>query len=328
MILGRDINSTSDYINNYLKLLIHKICLHLLDRIRRFLRELHPRAMTWRYFKTLYPKRPILARLPNRLRLRVHPYDVIGKTIFVNGVFEKAETLFVTSFLRQGMVFFDIGANLGYYTLLGAECVGSTGRVHSFEPSARMFSELQFNVSLNRLSENCTLNQVAVSEKEGIAQFPQHKLGKEIYGSLAFQKYFQSTIIGYHEVKTIALDNYLAKHVIPAVDLIKIDIEGAELLALRGARRLLSRDNAPAIVLEIADILTQSFGYKGVEICKFLSAYGYEMFELAASGKIARSFQIRSEGDFACSLIALKMGNRHQGKLFESKQETSNADKE
>lgn len=206
-------------------LLLYRVIRYIVYQVRYFL---HPRAIAWRHIKRRHPNTPIITKLGKELKVRIYPYDVIGRSIYVDRMFEKAECNFATGFLKKGMVFFDIGANLGQYTLLGAQRVGTTGKVHSFEPSSRMFAELNFNIKLNGFSDICICNKVAVSDKEGTAKLSKYEAGGEVYGSLGSQHWApDKSIIGHEEVRTITLDGYLKKHNILHVDLIKIDVEGA-----------------------------------------------------------------------------------------------------
>jgi len=249
---------------------------------------LHPRAIRWRHIKRKFPDRPIVTALGKSLKVRIYPHDVIGREIYVHGIFEKAEVRFVTGFLKRGMVFLDLGANCGQYTLLGAQCVGETGKVHSFEPSSRMFAELEFNVTLNGLSDRCVLNNVALSDTEGVARLSKYEAGYEVYGSLGSQNRHPDSVgLEYEDVKTITLDSYVTTHDVGRIDLMKIDIEGAELLALRGGTQLLHSPDAPAIVLEMADVNTDGFGYKAMEIWDFLEECGYHLYRFDRQGAIA-----------------------------------------
>jgi FkbM family methyltransferase len=269
---------------------------------------LNPRAIMWRHIKKRHPSKTIIAKLGKDLKVRIYTHDVIGRDIYVQGMFEKAECKFVTNFLKQGMIFFDIGANLGQYTLFGAKRVGNNGRVHSFEPSSRMFSELKFNVELNNLSNICILNNVAVSEKEGTAKLSKYEPGGEVFGSLGNQNWAESSksIIGHEEVRTIILDKYIKEHNINHIDLIKMDIEGAELLALRGAYQLLHQAKAPTIILEIADVNTDGFGYKAMNIWDYLESLGYRMHCLDKHGSISGWAERPPDFVKAQNLVAIK----------------------
>ena len=267
---------------------------------------LNPRAIAWRYMKKRHPNKAIISKLGRDLKVRIYPNDIIGASIFVNGMFEPAECKFVTKFLKPGMVFFDVGANLGQYTLLAARQVGTKGQVHSFEPSPRMFAELEFNVALNNFTDICVLNPFAVADKPGRANLSRYEPGKEVFGSIGSNTRKEGAIIGYYDIETITLDEYVAKSGISHIDLIKMDIEGAEFLALRGSESVLSRTDAPAIILEMADINTVGFGYKATEIWDYLEMLGYHMYCIDKHGQISGLAQRPFDFSKAQNLVALK----------------------
>jgi len=221
-------------------------------------------------------------------------------------MFEPAECKLVMKFLKPGMVFFDVGANLGQYTLLAAQRVGIEGQVHSFEPSPRMFAELEFNVALNNFTDICVLNRVAVSDKPGTAKLSRYEPGKEVFGSLGSHTRKEGAIIGYYDIETITLDEYVVKTGISHIDLIKMDIEGAEFLALRGGERILSGTEAPAIILEMADINTVGFGYKATKIWDYLEMLGYRMYCIDKHGRISGLAKQPLDFSKAQNLMALK----------------------
>ncbi|MEP6714594.1 MAG: FkbM family methyltransferase [Terriglobia bacterium] len=207
------------------------------------------------------------------------------------------------------MVFVDAGANLGQYTLLAAQRVGASGQVHSFEPSMRMFNELSYNVTLNSLNGICTLNNAALSNLEGTGRLSRYLPGAEVYGSLGRSADPYGRITGYDEVKVTTLDLYAQENAIKHIDMLKIDIEGAELPALRGAHSILGGEDGPAIIIEMADCNTAAFDYKAIEIWDYLVSLGYAWF---AFDKRARLSPASRPGDFeaARNLVALKGTDR------------------
>lgn len=274
---------------------------------RRMIYNLHPRAIRWKYLRRSAPGQAVFARLGKDMKVRVYPHDIIGEGIYVEGCSEVSTWRLIEEFLRPGMVFFDLGANLGQYTLLGAKCVGCTGQVHSFEPSERMYSELTFNVEFNSFQGRCTLNRAAVSDKRGVARLSKYAPGGEVYGSLGTQHWAQNAeIVGHEEVQTIRLDDYMKEHEVARIDLMKMDIEGAELLALRGGREVLSRADGPVIVLEVADVNTQGFGYRALEIVHELNQLGYFVHHLQEDGKIGPLVDNRVECFHGENLVAEK----------------------
>jgi FkbM family methyltransferase len=279
----------------------------VLNSLRRRIKyNFHPRALAWKYWKKHCPTKSVITSLGTDLKVRVYVHDVIGEHIYVDGCFEPYSWNFVRGFLKEGMVVFDLGANLGQYTLLAAQIVGETGGVHSFEPGSRMFDELKFNVFLNGLSRRCVLNNVAVSDVSGVANLSKYAPGSEVYSSLGSHARREATVIGHEEVRTVMLDDYVKNAGIFRVDFMKIDIEGAELPALRGAENLLSGSEAPVILIELADVNTDGFGYKAVETWDYLEKLGYRFYDIGKHSMLSDPVQRPSSFIIAQDLIAVK----------------------
>ena len=166
------------------------------------------------------------------------------------GRYELGKQRALVSLLRPGDVFFDVGAHVGFYTLLAAMCVGKAGKVIAFEPLPRKLRFLRRHVEINRLS-NVQIMPAAVSDTSGLGRL---KIGGNSYtNSLTGEGGGEDL-----EVETVALDDLTARLRVPEPDCIKLDIEGAEELALFGARRLL-RETRPVVLLAThGDHLTKS----------------------------------------------------------------------
>ncbi len=152
--------------------------------------------------------------------------------IYLQGSSEPDTSLFLNAFLRPGMAFIDVGAHLGEYTLLASRLVGTAGQVHSFEAAPAMFELLQRNVTLNRLA-NVSLHRAAIFRSDGEVPFRVREdcaiSSIEDSGTL-----LNSQVIS---VPALRLDTYW-KDQKNAIDLIKVDVEGAELGVLEGSDRL------------------------------------------------------------------------------------------
>lgn len=178
-----------------------------------------------------------LALLPTGMRLPVLQGRLRGKTWIVGslthgcwlGSYEFDKQALFCDLVKPGAVVYDVGANAGFYTMLGSVLSGPTGRVVAFEPSPRNLGFLREHVRLNALS-NVNILDIAVAEQPGTARFRSSP--KATTGSLAEE--------GDLEVRTSSLDALVQSHVIPPPDVIKMDIEGGELAALRGARKVLA----------------------------------------------------------------------------------------
>jgi len=190
---------------------------------------------------------------------------------FALGRYESEVTAAFHQYCRPGMTVFDIGGQAGYHTIQLSRLCGSSGHVHTFEPvaqSARCLLETLHIISL----ENVSVHQLAVCDREGEAEMRFSGvldgfayLTQGGHGQL-WHEAKTSTLI---RVQTTNLDRFCSKFRIPKVDLIKMDIEGAELLALSGMTRVLCT-HRPVLILELWGPERIAAG------SKFLRRFNYE----------------------------------------------------
>jgi FkbM family methyltransferase len=178
------------------------------------------------------------------------------------GSYEYSKQRLLRGLIRPGDVVYDVGANVGFYTLLSSVLVHDSGHVFAFEPLPRNLAYLSRHVEMNRLT-NCTVLSLAVGEQPGRARF--HLGAHPSVGALA--------PTGEIDVGVTSLDDQVYRGRIPGPALIKMDIEGGELAALRGGRRLLE-ERRPVVVLAThgADIHAQC--------CTLLRELGYRLASL------------------------------------------------
>lgn len=169
-------------------------------------------------------------------------------------------------------VIYDIGANAGYYSLFFA-AERPRSRVIAFEPLPALASGLAKAAELNRF-ENLQVLQVALSDATGMARFflPRHT----IHASLVSREANARPL----DVRTFKLDDLVASGDLPPPKAIKMDVEGAEMLVLAGARETLSR-HKPVICYE-ADINSRRFGHEPRDVMRLLQELGYSQFLLVA----------------------------------------------
>jgi FkbM family methyltransferase len=190
------------------------------------------------------------------------------------GLPEPEDVRLFLSLLRPGMTVFDVGANVGLYSLLAARRVGPGGRVHAFEPTPHVAASLRGNVALNRLA-NVVVTEAAVSDRVGEATFYlQNSSDRNTLGGGVGRPV---------RVRTVTLDDYAAR--CPGrVDVMKMDVEGAEVLALRGGRRLLAAADGPVLLLEFNPEALRAAGSGATALCDVLAEYGYRCHPLQAYG--------------------------------------------
>lgn len=221
-------------------------------------------------------------RLRAKLRegplIEVRLNDQIGREILRDGEFEPELRQAMLAAVKPGMTVLDVGANLGYYTVLLAQAVTPTGRVVAFEPNPVMQAELRHNLALNHFA-NVTVQAVALSDREGELAFHCPPPGAEGHGSLQPNDSFtaRETI----RVRTRPLDAVCEELSLAAVDVVKLDVEGAELQVFQGAPRLLSGPRRPVLFFESAERQCQAFGHTSFDVLAFVAAHGYSLRQVS-----------------------------------------------
>ena len=184
-----------------------------------------------------------------------------GASVFVNGV-EPAKTRALLGILKPGQVVFDVGANIGYYTLLASRVVGRAGRVVACEPSPRNISYLHRHIALNGAT-NVTVIPAGCYDRSGLMAFDA---GRDWAAGHLVEHAVPAN--GHRDlVSTVALDEIVrASGLLP--DVLKIDVEGAELHVLAGASKTLASAR-PIVLLGVHSSELKS------ACTSFLAARGY-----------------------------------------------------
>jgi FkbM family methyltransferase len=225
---------------------------------------------------------PVPARLPFGARW-IRRRDNLAVPLFGEG-FEKDELAFVERFVQPGMTVLDIGAHHGLYTLLASQRVGPWGKVFSFEPSPRERRALRMHVAIN-FRRNVSVQGVALGNQEGQTELFVVKDFETGCNSLRPPFSYSQTYSV--QVPVMTLDSWLQRERVQDVQLIKLDVEGAELDVLKGAQALLGARPRPVILAEVQDVRTQPWGYQAKEILTHLRDIGYVWFGLLPGGKVA-----------------------------------------
>jgi FkbM family methyltransferase len=202
--------------------------------------------------------RLVTFQLEEGYRLRFYPSS-ISTLIWCTRDCYAQDAQVLAKYLRRGDTFVDVGANIGVHSLLAANLVHPEGRVYAIEPHPRTFRFLQGNIRLNKLT-NVHAIQAAVGESEGTAYLTS-KRGDDM--NCVSKSGLQ--------VAQRPLDA-----IIPDVPIrvLKIDVEGFELFALRGAQRILK--DTEIIYFEACEAFFQRFGYSTSDVLLFLAQHGFE----------------------------------------------------
>jgi len=214
--------------------------------------------------------------------------DHMQRRIFWTGYYNRRMIVLFDRMLRPGMTVIDVGANIGEISMTAAKRVGRSGHVIAFEPIDAIADQLQANVTRNGLDQ-VTVARTGLSDTpadsvpvyascgQGIPDDEHHGLGSLFGGGKGAPEL--------QRIPITTLDIWLAAHPVDRVDLIKIDIEGAELPCLRGAEHTLRRFR-PILIVEIQDLTSSVAGYRASDILSFLSELGYTFETIRHGGRL------------------------------------------
>jgi FkbM family methyltransferase len=211
--------------------------------------------------------RAFLKVLPKQMRMPILQGRLKGKKWIIGshdhgcwlGSYEYEQQQLFTKLIKPGSIVFDLGGHVGFYTLLASDLVGPKGKVFTFEPVPGNLRYLRKHLQINKIT-NVTVIESAVSDKNGTVSFdegPVHTMGKIATG-------------GSLQVQTVSLDELFSRGEIPAPQYMKIDIEGAEVLALKGTQAIIARSH-PTIFLSTHGRAVRQ------ECCQLLKSFGYQM---------------------------------------------------
>jgi FkbM family methyltransferase len=212
------------------------------------------------------------------VRLRIDGSSQTGRILYATGEYEPATTSILEQLVRPGDTVIDVGANIGFFTVVAARLVGPGGRVLAFEPIPEVREKLVDNVQVNGLSNVSIYAEALGAEDTSTVLYlgPSQDTGLSSLRSME-----ASTQLA---IRQLRLDS-LWKDDRP-IRLIKIDVEGAEMAALHGMASCLSR-HQPALVVEITEAFLRQMKSSAEEVRTFLSARGYSMYQILDSGGLS-----------------------------------------
>jgi len=203
----------------------------------------------------------------------------------INKIYEENETNFLKNLIKKGDVVLDIGANIGYYTLLFAQLVGNTGKVYAFEPDPRNYQLIEKNIEINNFT-NVVLVKKAVCAKSGNTTLYLMESGA--HNTL---KKDHPDTIDEIDVDLISLDDYFKTlPIIP--DFIKMDIEGNELNALTGMRHIL-QSYKTKIMIEWGPkkLSKKMMNIDHMDTLKFLGELDFKFRDLTSNSQVFLNFK-------------------------------------
>jgi len=214
-------------------------------------------------------------KIPEGL-IALNKKDFIVSGALALGFYEKMEAEFIKTKIKPGLVVIDIGANVGFYTVILARLVGPKGQVISFEPEPENFSFLEKTIKINDF-KNVLAYQLAVTDKSGTGKLflsADNKGDHRLYDPGNFKS--QSRI----DIPLTTLDDFLTEKDFNRVDLVKMDIQGAEGLVLKGMKNTLRKNKNIKLFLEFWPLGLLKSGANPRLLLKELEELGFKIFKI------------------------------------------------
>lgn len=257
----------------------------LLNTVRRLGMGPVSEEVLYRFSQDKSPQNPWVKILPNHYQykkptwrtverngvtFRLDISDYMQWALYFGVQIEPRESLYKLA--KPGFIVFDIGANIGE-TLLGlGKVAGPNGKIYGFEPSRKNYERCLENIRLNQVG-NIQVTQVAVSDvcdELTLLNIFENNAGGAKIGSSSV------SIEGAEKVSAITLDDFVRENGIEKLDLIKIDIEGFELRALKGALNTIQKFK-PILFVELDDRLQEEQGASAKGLVSFIRSLGYNL---------------------------------------------------
>lgn len=217
--------------------------------------------------------------------LYLSPFYHIDRSIIAFGTYEPALHAFLERNVRPGMICLDVGANLGEVTLHMARKAGPTGRVLAFEPIPPVRARLLRHVERNGLGGIVSVEPIALAAGPGRVTMSFATEAERNQGMGSMVRVDNEDLLLRADVATQSLDALVASRGFARVDLIKIDVQGAEPLVIAGAGETLARF-APDLLMEVSPEDLRFMGTDSRALCASVEAHGYALFELTAHGAL------------------------------------------
>lgn len=223
--------------------------------------------------------------------------------VYFIGEYEPALTRIVSSLIREGDICLDVGANFGWYTTLMAGLVGERGAVHAFEPLPTVFRELERTYALAGSPENVHIYNLALGETGGEVELYLFEGQPTGHASLSKGRSASHTVA---LSRMVRFDDHAAEHGISHVDLLKVDVEGAELSFLKGAHRLFEQERLPIILMEMALETSRNFGYGPDGLIQYIAHRGdYAFFAVDEIRTRVREIDGFEESDLGANVFCI-----------------------
>lgn len=233
--------------------------------------------------RALFVPRNVIAEISTGIHLGLDLDDYLQRWMFCHKLEDEPDYYLLSKILRPGEHFVDVGANIGIVSLLAAKAVGPEGTVYAIEALQKTREYLSRNVARNN-AENIRLIPFALTDENREVNFFASTDGNIGASSLSPRGLKDVPVT----VNGRTFDSLHADGTIPKCDVMKMDIEGAEVLALKGMKVFFKEEKPRIVVIEVSDVLLSQFGSKPSDIVLFFNDHGYSLYRASTKGRLQK----------------------------------------
>lgn len=239
------------------------------------------------YYPFIAPKEDkyLVSDLKYGIRMNLNIKEYVQAFLYNYGTYEYPTIKFFSNFVKNGMTIIDVGANVGYHSLILSKFTGEKGRVFSFEPESKNIKILDGNIKLNNFKNIKIITKAASNFNGTIKLFLSNSDNLGVHSTVYIP---ENVSQNFTEIEAVKLDDFVVEENIDKVDFVKVDVEGAETDVLAGMDKILKK-HRPIVVLELVEKLQNMKGFSTKDVKKMMKeTYNYDSFQILNNGEIKK----------------------------------------
>lgn len=226
--------------------------------------------------------------------------DSLGLSVF--GVNDETQTNLIKRTIKKDWNVIDVGAHIGYYSMLYAKLVGKKGRVFSFEPARDTFKLLTTNIAANNFTQ-VTAENYAVAEKNKKISF---SVSSDPLTNKIVNQFTQGS---YYQIRAISLDDYFKSFKKP-IHFVKIDVEGAEYSVLQGMKMIIRKNKNIKLLIEFCPQHLEEYNQSGKKLLDLLQKFGFIFYDVSDKSKnttlVSKSYLLKEYKKGITNILCVK----------------------
>lgn len=248
------------------------------------------RIMWWK-INQMFFRLPAIVEINNQIKCICCPSSSCGGLVVYYKLYEYPEMMLIKNRLKPDSIFFDVGANIGVFSLLAGSII-TKGKIYSFEPVPSALDVLYQNIRINRIEGRVKIIEKVISDKNGHEKFNIQNVSEKSHISTHKSKGVL--------IQSVRLDDFCKKNNIKFIDFIKIDVEGAEMKVLKGFEYYLKNERVGVLIIELN---TLSEGVSAQKTLDYMRQFKYSTFKIDNNLKLKET--IKSDICKSYNIIAI-----------------------